>query len=147
MALENMPYLAGDGEATEDPTLLEHAKRLAQKLLVPHRITGALLHKYIRKAMQTRAWPNLSREARLLLTLAARRLKQVKSPTLKQVLANIILEIEQHTTRGQAIIYGLLLLTRQATHHPTAGLRGLLRKALYLGITYLNNPPNLRILG
>ena len=145
MSTNHMPYLLGEEEDTENESLLENAKRLAQKILLPHKITGTLINKYIRKAMQQRIWNRLPKETRILLVLA-RRLTRIKSPFMKQVIKNILLTIEQHTTRGKAIIYGIILYIRK-TGQITSILKTKIHTILYLGITYLNNPPNLRVLG
>ena len=127
------------------PHVLENAKQLASKVLLPQRITGTLIAKYIRKAMQAGAWLHLPREARALLFLA-RRLTLARSPVLTEVLRRLLLEIELHTTRGQAVLYGIIVALKQAPGL-LKNLTNTLHIILYLGISYINNPPHLRIYG
>ena len=132
----------GEGARSQ---ILENAKELASTLLLPQRITGTLIARYIRKAIQTRAWHHLPRVSRALLYLA-RRLTVAKSPVLVEILRRILMEIELYTIRGQAILYGIIIAMKKAPSllKNLTENRGII---LYLGISYINNPPYLRIYG
>ena len=125
--------------------VVEEAKGLLAQIILPRRITGRVIEKYIRKALIVRAWHRLGAEERALLILT-RRLPRVKSPVLTSVLRRILLKIEMLTVRGQALFYGIIL-----TMQSTLGriLRPLINipRLLAIGISYLNNPPHMRIYG
>ena len=132
-------------QSNQAQPLSSKAKRILAKIILPKKINGETISKYIKKAYRTGAWRNLEREARALLILL-RRWGTIKSHTLKNVLHRILLEIELHTLKGQALYYGIIL----AMKNPIYKLHELLRnttKLLIMGIFYLNNPPVYRIYG
>ncbi|KSW10765.1 hypothetical protein CF15_08265 [Pyrodictium occultum] len=124
---------------------LEKAREAVARILLPERITGPLIQKYIRKAILNHTWHALPPETRALMLLA-RRLPRIKSPTLASILKQAFLRIELATTRGQALLYGALIAMKKAAQD----LHRLLHNAsklLILGLSYLNNPPIYRIYG
>ena len=123
----------------------QEAAELASEILLPRTITGSLLQHYFRKALQNHAWHKLPHLHRALL--AARTLPQIRSPVLHNLLRQILMEIELATLRGQAVLHGILLALRRGARSLLQDLRSNLTHILYLGISYLNNPPHLRIYG
>lgn len=133
--------------AERDPAqpVSERAKQLLARIALPKRLDGEAIIKYIRRAHRTGAWRGLSQEARALLT-ALRGWGPIRSPTLKAVLRRILTQIELHTLRGQALYYGIII----AIKNPLYRLGELLKnttRLLVIGISYLNNPPTLRVYG
>lgn len=126
------------------------ARELVSRLLLPKTLTRSILQKYIRKAIQNRSWFKLSQLQRALIYTASKIVEKVKSPILRQLLEEILLTIELATTKGQALYYGTILLTKQAPHlikQLLTQTKQLLAKILFLGINYLNNPPIYRLYG
>ncbi len=122
---------------------LEMARSLVAKHLVPASIDKDVLERYMRKALRNGAWRRLPRESRLLLWAAAKHLRRVKSPVLRDVLRRILLEIELSTLKGRAVFYGALLALRQGL---TQALNNL-KRLITLGVSYLNLPSMWRMLG
>jgi hypothetical protein len=123
------------------PEVLEVLNRVA----LPERITGEVVSRYVRRAMRLGIWRRLRPESRALL-LVARRFGVLRSPVVTSIVRRLLLEVEVHTLRGRALLYGVLIALRD----PFLRLAGLLRDAtrlLVLGISYLNNPPLLRFYG
>jgi len=138
-------------ENTLNEPLTTTARELVAKLLLPQRITGEVIEKYFRKALRVGAWRALRKEARALI-LAARnvRIGTVKSPVLATALKQAFLTIELHTLKGKALYYGVIITMKQAPHTLKQALtktKQTLTKILIEGISYLNNPPTLRIYG
>lgn len=108
-------------------------------LLVPREVTRHDMLSYIRKALRTGAWLSLNRTQRSLLWLASRVVNVVRSPVLKKALEEIFLQIELAGVKGRALYYGLLVMLSWGIT-----LRDAVRDLstlLYVGISYLNNPP------
>jgi len=119
--------------------IIEKAKSIVAEILLPKEITGKIIQNYIRKAMRTGKWRTLAKEAKALL-LVAKRLPQIKSLTLKDLLFKIFLEIELKTFQGQAYFHGALIALISPIHR----INELLyrpKKLLILGIFQLNTPP------
>ena len=117
------------------------AKEILTHILIPEHIDSKLIsYYYLRKALRVGAWRSLSREARALLIVASRvSLKTVKSRVLKEVLKSVFLEIELHTLKGKALLYGILTQLRRGVSKLVDILKDV-TKLLCLGISYLNNP-------
>ena len=127
------------------------AREVTAELLLPRKVTKETIEKYFRKALRVGAWRALTKEVKALI-LAARkaRIATVKSPALLTVLREAFLTIELHTLKGKAVYYGALITLRQAPNTLRQALRKArqaLTKILIEGISYLNNPPTLRIYG
>ena len=123
------------------PEVLEVLNRVA----LPERITGEVVSRYVRRAVRLGIWRRLRPESRALL-LVARRFAVLRSPVVTSIVRRLLLEVEVHTLRGRALLYGVLIALRD----PFLRLAGVLRDAtrlLVLGISYLNNPPLLRFYG
>jgi len=123
------------------PEVLEVLNRVA----LPERITGEVVSRYVRRAIRLGIWRRLRPESRALL-LVARRFEVLRSQVVTSIVRRLLLEVEVHTLRGRALLYGVLIALRD----PFLRLAGLLRDAtrlLVLGISYLNNPPLLRFYG
>ena len=117
---------------------IEHYYR---ELIVPKEITQETLEKSFRKALRLRIWKKLNPLRRALLYVAKKTITtQVRNPTLKQILTQIIIEIEKHTLKGKAIYYGLLIALNRIKVLGTRILRDL-TALLYLGISYINESP------
>ena len=125
--------------------ITEKAKELLAQIILPQEITRQTIEKYIRKAIQIRAWHHLKRLDKAILTLT-RKLPKIKSPTLKTILQKILLQIELHTTRGKALFYGIIISMRNTMHKLHELLKNIPR-LLTIGLFYLNNPPIYRIYG
>lgn len=118
------------------------AENLLAKMILPKRITGNVVIKYVRKAIQVRAWYRLRRIDKLILLLT-RRLPLIKSPVLRSILYKIFLQIELCTVRGKALFYGIIIAMKNM-------LDNILNNAsrlLTIGLFYLNNPTIYRIYG
>jgi len=126
-------------------SIVDGAKDLLAKLLLPREISGKIVDRYIRKALRTNSWRVLRLENRALL-LALRRWRSIKSPTLKSILYRVFLEIELHTLRGKALFYGIIIAMKNYIHRLEEILRDM-AKLLAIGISYLNNPPMYRVYG
>jgi hypothetical protein len=123
------------------PEVLEVLNRVA----LPERITGEVVSRYVRRAVRLGIWRRLRPESRALL-LVARGFAVLRSPVVTSIVRRLLLEVEVHTLRGRALLYGVLIALRD----PFLRLAGVLRDAtrlLVLGISYLNNPPLLRFYG
>jgi hypothetical protein len=123
------------------PEVLEVLNRVA----LPERITGEVVSRYVRRAVRLGIWRRLRPESRALL-LVARGFAVLRSPVVTSIVRRLLLEVEVHTLRGRALLYGVLIALRD----PFLRLAGVLRdatKLLVLGISYLNNPPLLRFYG
>ena len=145
--LAGLATLAGEGPGHQ---ALEAAKQLVADLLVPRRVSGPTVDKYFRKAIRTGAHRNLPKEAMALLYILRRWQRRIISTQLLTVLRNIFLQIELHTTRGQALLYGTLLAMKNPLHQITGLLENAAKhiaQLIYLGLSYLNNPPIYRIYG
>ena len=126
-------------------SLAERAKEILAKIILPEKISGSIVEKYIRKAMRLGVWRRLPLETRALLCIL-RKWKSIRSPILTSILHGIFLEIELCTLRGKALFYGIIL----ALKNPLNKLLELLRKPVQLlvaGLSYLNNPPIYRVHG
>lgn len=145
--LAGLASAAGEGPGLE---ALEAAKQLVADLLIPRRVSGRVVERYFRKAVRTGASRSLPRESMALLYILRRWSRRIVSTQLLAVLRRIFLEIELHTIRGRALLYGAVLAMK-SPHHM---IPGLLENAwrhvaqlIYMGISYLNNPPMYRVYG
>lgn len=119
----------------------DEAIKYVSKLLLPKVINGRIVLSYIRKGIRVGVWRFLSPESRALLKILTR-WRSIRSRTLRNIVAKIFLQIELSTLRGKALLYGAILAIR-------SNLRGLLNSTtslLYLGISYLSNPPIFKFL-
>ncbi len=126
------------------------ARKFISRILIPTHLTSQVLRRYIRKAIQNKSWYRLSQLQRALLYATSKTVNRVRSPTLRKLLEEIILEIELAGTKAQALYYGIILLIKQSPNLLQTLLtktKQLLGKLLFLGISYLNNPPIYRIYG
>jgi len=133
--------LATPTPANVGPEALEVFNRIA----LPEHITGELISRYVRRAIRLGIWRRLKPESRALL-LVARRFAVLRSPVVTSVVRRLLLDIETHTLRGRALLYGIAIALRE----PLLRLAGVLEdvvKLLVLGISYLNNPPVFRVYG
>ncbi len=130
----------GSDEETSDNVL-----KLMSEVLLPKKITSAVIQSYIRRALRNRTWFTLPRTEKALLKAASRVVKVVKSRMLAEALRRIFLKIDLGTLRGRAIYYGFIILAK--TTKELRSLAGRVRQALIIGINYLNNPPLYRHLG
>lgn len=96
-----------------------------------------------RKALRLGLWGFLEPEKRALILVLRRWVGRVKSPVLIKILEEIYVEIELNTFRGRALFYGVLVALRSGLLEVLESLKFL----LYLGISYLSNPPLFRFLG
>ena len=71
----------------------EEAKELFCRLVLPHRIDGSIVDRYVRRAIRSGVWRYLSSEARALL-LILRRWGLIRSRLLKSILKEIFYVIE-----------------------------------------------------
>ncbi|MGC8983279.1 MAG: hypothetical protein ACP5KA_05995 [Desulfurococcaceae archaeon] len=134
---------AGEGLSSG---LALRAREFVAELLVPKTVTGAVVEKYVRKAIRTGAWRVLKQESRALL-LALRRWKSaLKSPVLLSILREIFVEVELYTLRGRALFYGFVVAVKSHFEKLAEILRDVPR-LLTLGIFYLNSPLHYRIYG
>jgi len=124
---------------------VESVKSALAKIVIPGRIDGAVVEKYVRKAMRFGVWGRLRPEAWALL-LALRRWGPVRSPTLRSIVEGILLEIELCTVRGRALFYGVVVSLKSLGLTLREALKNVSR-LLFLGISYLNNPPMYRVYG
>ena len=123
-------------------------KKIKSKLtmiLLPSEITGNYMRKYIRKALANRSWHLLTKLERSLLWLTSKIVPTVKSPVLKKIIQQILLKIELATTKGKALYYGILILIKKLKRIEEIVQN--LVETLYIGLSYINNPPTYRIYG
>ena len=140
-----MAHLVDAMDGVSEPVLFR-ARELLTLILIPQRINSHVINYYLRKALRVGAWRGLSREARALLIVASRvGLKSVRSQILREVLRRIFLEIELHTLKGKALLYGILIQLRRGVSK-LVDMLGELTKILCIGISYLNNPPAYRVI-
>jgi len=118
-----------------------------RELVIPKVITRDLITSYIRKALRSKAWFTLSPYQRALLkAITLSRVEVIRGRVLKELVTEVLAVIEKHTFRGRAIWYGLLVALSMYRYT----LQGWLLRVesiLYLGISYLSNPPIFRYLG
>jgi len=110
--------------------------------LIPDEVNSDVVRVYVVRALRNGVWVRLRRECRALLTVLSRyvRLKEFKSEVLKDVVRESLLEIELNTFKGRALYYGFIILKLEF-NSLIDSLRNVLSRALYLGVSYLNNPP------
>jgi len=125
--------------------LVESVKSALARVVIPERIDGVVVERYMRKAMRLGIWGLLKPEARALL-LVLRRWGPVRSPMLRSILVRILLEIELCTLRGKALFYGILISLKSLGLTLNKALRNI-PNLLYLGISSLNSPPMYRVYG
>ncbi len=117
-----------------------------REFVMPKVISKDLIASYIRKALRNKVWFLLSPYQRALLkAITLSSIKVVKGKALRELITEILVFIERHTLRGRALWYGLLI----ALSRYRQVLQDWLLKAesiLYLGISYLSNPPIFRYL-
>ena len=134
----NPPLLAKLLESDSDKGVLDKAREMLAELLLPRRITGKVVAKYVRKAQRIGAWRALSMEGRALL-LVARLWGEIKSPLIRRIIYNLLVEVELHTTRGKAVFHGLLIQLKRIA----MGIRKValdLKMLLVEGLSYMNRP-------
>ena len=127
------------------------AKEFVARVLLPERITRGVIESFYRKALRYRIWHRLDTFERALIYALRTFPKPIKSPVLTSIVRRILLEIELQTTQGKALFYGALLALKRLQ----IGVLDLVKKAakefyhvlLYLGISYLNDPPMYRVYG
>ena len=129
----------------EKSKLDKEIKETLTKILLPKQITHPHLRKYIRKALANRSWHILTKLERSLLWLTSKIVPTVKSPVLKKIIQQILLKIELATTKGKALYYGILLSLKKA--RKIEEIVQNLVETLYIGLSYINNPPTYRIYG
>jgi len=131
---------------TEEKNKLdEKIKETLTKILLPNKITQTHLRKYIRKALANRVWHILTKLERSLLWLTSKIISTVKSPVLKKIIQQILLKIELATTKGKALYYGILILIKKLKKIEEI-IQNII-ETLYIGLSYINNPPTYRIYG
>ena len=131
---------------TEEKNKLdEKIKETLTKILLPNKITQTQIRKYIRKALANRVWHILTKLERSLLWLTSKIISTVKSPVLKKIIQQILLKIELATTKGKALYYGILILIKKLKRIEEI-IQNLI-ETLYIGLSYINNPPTYRIYG
>jgi len=131
---------------TEEKNKLdEKIKETLTKILLPKKITQTQIRKYIRKALANRVWHILTKMERSLLWLTSKIVPTVKSPVLKKIIQQILLKIELATTKGKALYYGILILIKKLKRIEEI-VQNLI-ETLYIGLSYINNPPTYRIYG
>lgn len=140
--MAGLAELAGEGPGQH---VVLKAKELLTKILLPKKVTGNVVDRYVRKALRIGAWRDLKQENRAIL-IVARKWGVIKSAILKSILYRIFLEIELHTIRGKALFYGIILTMKSTIYKLHEALRDV-QKLLTIGILYLNNPPIYRIYG
>ncbi len=127
------------------PNLINLAKELVAKYLIPPRLTRNVILTYVVRARRNGTWRYLSKEVKALLTVASKVIKEVKSPILKKVIKEALLTIELMTLRGKALLQGILTTLK----NPILKVKEIIRdktKLLLIGIMQLNNPPIYRYL-
>jgi len=137
-----MMIISGNEEKNK---LDEEIKETLTKIILPKKITQTHLRKYIRKALANRSWYLLTRLERSLLWLTSKIVPTVKSPILKKIVQQILLKIELATTRGKALYYGILILLKKVKKIEET-IKNIV-ETLYIGLSYINNPPTYRIYG
>jgi hypothetical protein len=128
-----------------EPVTSPEVVRVVEGLVLPEVVTGDLVSRFVRRAVRLGIWRRLRPESRALL-LVARRFAVLRSPVVTSAVRRLLLEIEVHTLRGRAILYGVLIALRD----PFLRLAGAARdvtKLLAIGISYLSNPPIYRVYG
>jgi len=133
-------------ENVEDKTY-NSVKKLFYKTLLPQTITRNDLISYLRRSLRNGSWKLLTKVERSILYLSTKLLHKVKSVILKRQLLEIMYKIELSTVKGRAIYYGILLALKRKLTYLFKSLENHIGHILYLGISYLNNPPVYRIYG
>ncbi len=133
------------GEGLGQRVVLE-ARRLAASIILPKRITGSVVNRYFRKALQTGAWRSLTPQARALLYLARRWRGVFKSRFINGVLKELLLDIELYTVGGRALFYGVVVALKNKLFSLGGSVWSRAR-LLFLGLQYLNNPLIYRVYG
>ncbi|MDW8011273.1 MAG: hypothetical protein RMH84_06765, partial [Sulfolobales archaeon] len=111
--------------------------------LLPKELSSGIVRRYIYKAIRLGVWRYLKPESRALLKALTSWRGIIRSESLKNAVKELLIHIELNTTKGKSLLYGALIALR-------SGLIDMLNsttKLLYLGISYLNNPPIFRYLG
>ncbi|MCS7128397.1 MAG: hypothetical protein RMI83_03885 [Desulfurococcaceae archaeon] len=143
-----MPHLAEEiAGLLEKAGSSEFAQRIARLKLREliasgSPLTRGLIEYYLRKAHRVGAWRRLPAVSRALLR-ACRFLPLVKSRVLRNILLELMIDIELYTTRGKAVYYGVLYAFRQGMLEAL----GSFKQLIALGISYMNLPSWLKILG
>ena len=143
-----MPHLAEEmAKLLENAGSSEFAQEIARLKLGEFiaggsPITRKTIEHYLRKAYRTSAWRRLPAVSRALLK-ACRYLPLVKSDVLKNILLKIMIDIELYTTRGRAVYYGVLYALRLGLIEALNSFK----KLIALGISYMNLPSWLKVLG
>lgn len=120
-----------------------HVREVMARLILPDVIDGSLVARYVRKAVRLGVWRSLRAESRALLRALTLWGGVIRSKVLARIVKEILLEIELHTLRGRALLYGLYIALRSGLNH----LLSSLEKVLCLGISYLSNSPAFKFLG
>ncbi len=129
------------------PRFIDNASMLLARALVSQPLTPHIVSTYLRKAFRSGAWKTLSPEERALLIFISRYWRrEIRSKTLVEILKRIAMKIELSTLRGRALLYGLAEYVRRGLGTIADALRNI-GTLLWLGISYLNNPPMYRIYG
>jgi hypothetical protein len=126
--------------------LVNYAKKVLMKLLIPVKISRSVVENFYRKALRTGIWRFLKPEQRALILALRIWGREVRSRKLVEIVRKIFLEIELSTFRGKALLYGIAI----AIKNRLGVVKYLSTNTSYilaLGIMYLNNPPMYRIYG
>ena len=141
--IQGLANLITEYEEREPST---HILNLLKKIILPKQITRSVVMKYIRKAICNRSWYKLKLEERILLKLTSQVIVKVKSSVLEKILEDIFIKIELASIKGQALYYGLLIALKNQLFE-IKKLPSNVNKILFIGISYLNNPPWYRVYG
>jgi hypothetical protein len=111
---------------------------LLDGVVLPGKVTGGLVSRFVRRAVRLGIWRRLRPESRALLP-AARCFSVFRSPVAVSALRRAMLEVELLTLRGRALLFGVLVSLRDP-YLRLSGVFGDVAKLLVVGISYLSNP-------
>ena len=126
--------------------VVESAKKVFLKLVIPEKISRDVVEKFFRKALRTGVWRFLRAEQRALLLALRAWGREVRSRRLAEIVREIFLEIELSTLMGKALLYGIAIAIKNSVDVLKCAVKNL-GYLLATGIMYLNNPPMLRVYG
>jgi len=111
---------------------------LLDGVVLPGKVTGGLVSRFVRRAARLGIWRRLRPESRALL-LAARCFSVFRSPVAVSALRRAMLEVELLMLRGRALLFGALVSLRDP-YLRLSGVFGDVAKPLAIGISRLSNP-------
>ena len=119
----------------------EDLMRLVEEILLPDRVTPALVSRALNRAFRLRIYWLLDPLEKAILRAASRaRISEYKSPKVRELLAKLIARIEAQTPRGLALAAGLfhafsrgLLESCSHVSFPRSIMRDKISYLLYLG--------------